>query len=314
MSFFIPKIRVNTQNVVERMKPIFVRTTKKELSLPEVKRYMIEVPFNPMQHQLYSLMKSEVARQAESTLNANIRSNFRRLGRSVIRLIEVVSNPSLLLNDLTFLNQRMLGEVINEGPSPKIKYACERARQLAKENKKVIIWTTFRENVETISDFLADLNAVYIHGGVDAGDDDDDGTREGKIRKFKEQEKCYVLVANPAAASESISLHTVCHNAIYVDRTYNAAHYLQSEDRIHRLGLRKDQAPIVELLMCPESIDHNINERLIAKVSRMAEALNDNSLSIETIPYDIGEQPEEDSGNLDIDDIKSLVDWLKGEK
>jgi hypothetical protein len=31
-------------------------------------------------------------------------------------------------------------------------------------------------------------------------------------------------------------LHKVCQNAIYVDRTFNAAHFLQSEDRIHRLG------------------------------------------------------------------------------
>jgi SNF2 family DNA or RNA helicase len=103
----------------------------------------------------------------------------------------------------------------------------------------------------------------------------------------------------------------VCHNAIYVDRTYNAAHYLQSEDRIHRLGLNSDQSPTIELLICPESIDENIQERLQIKVNRMANALNDKSLSIETIPYDIGDDPEEDSINIDYDDIKSLLEWLR---
>lgn len=62
-----------------------------------------------------------------------------------------------------------------------------------------------------------------------------------------------VMVANPAAASEGVSLHRVCHHAIYLDRTFNAAHYLQSEDRIHRFGLPKDQETIVEIVECEES-------------------------------------------------------------
>ena len=48
---------------------------------------------------------------------------------------------------------------------------------------------------------------------------------------------CWVLIANPAAMSEGISLHHECHDAVYVDRTFNAGQYLQSIDRIHRLGL-----------------------------------------------------------------------------
>ena len=38
------------------------------------------------------------------------------------------------------------------------------------------------------------------------------------------------------SASEGISLHKVCKRALYLDRTYNAAQYLQSRDRIHRIG------------------------------------------------------------------------------
>jgi hypothetical protein len=46
--------------------------------------------------------------------------------------------------------------------------------------QKVLIWSTFVENVEHIANSLQDLGAVYIHGGVDAGDENDDETREGK--------------------------------------------------------------------------------------------------------------------------------------
>ena len=48
------------------------------------------------------------------------------------------------------------------------------------------------------------------------------------------QFKC--LVAIPQACSESISLHKACHNAVYYDMNYNTSEFLQSLDRIHRVG------------------------------------------------------------------------------
>lgn len=309
--FLYPEVKTDVSTVVNDFQPIFVRTTKSELDLPDLKRKIVNVPMNPAQQRLYNLLRDEFIRQADTSLSAKHRRSYRALGKSVIRIIEVVSNPALLLNDLQFMNNEFLSEVVSEGSAPKLLYACERARQLALKNQKCIIWTTFRANVETLAERLSDLNAVFIHGGVDAGGDDDDYTREGKINKFKNDDSCYVLVANPAAASESISLHMVCHHAIYVDRTYNAAHYLQSEDRIHRLGLDKDTMTFVEILCCPDSIDENINDRLILKVQRMAEALNDDSLTIETIPYDIGDEPEKDIETVEKDDIDCLLKWLK---
>lgn len=314
VEFLHPEIRPEVQTIIADLQPIFVRTTKAELNLPPVTRIKVPVPFNPAQKRLYDLMSSEVCRQAELSISSNNKRAFRALGKSVIRLIEVVSNPMLILKDICFVHGDQLGEVINEGSAPKLEFACHRARQLASQKRKCVIWTTFRENVETIAERLSDLNAVYIHGGVDTGDDNDNDTREGKIKRFKNDPNCFVLVANPAAASESISLHMVCHHAIYVDRTYNAAHYLQSEDRIHRLGLGHDVKTSIELLFCPGSIDENIHARLVQKVERMAYALNDRSLKIETISYDIGDNPEEDIDILDVEDIKSLLDWIKHHK
>lgn len=311
VEYLYPEIRPEVQTIIADLQPIFVRTTKAELNLPPVTRRKVPVPFNPAQKRLYDLMSSEVYRQAEQSISTGTRRSFRALGKSVIRLIEAVSNPMLLLKDLGFAHDDYLVEALNEGSAPKLEFACQRARQLASQQRKCVIWTTFRENVETLAERLTDLNAVYIHGGVDTGEEEDIDTREGKIKRFKNDPNCYVLVANPAAASESISLHMVCHHAIYVDRTYNAAHYLQSEDRIHRLGLGPDVSTNIEVLYCPGSIDENIHTRLVQKVERMATALNDSSLKIETIPYDIGDSPEDDVDLLDVEDIKSLLEWLK---
>lgn len=314
--FLYPEVPVTPADVVSLIQPVFVRTTKDELNLPRVERHIVSVPFNVAQKRLYDLLRSEVLRQAEQALTRANRSQLRALGRSVMRLLEVVSNPSLLARDIGFLHDDLLGEVLSEGAAPKIRFACERARRLAKRGHKSIIWTTFRQNVESIADQLRDLNAVFIHGGIDAGDDDDDGTREGRLRQFKEDPHCFVMVANPAAAAEGISLHRVCRYAIYVDRTYNAAHYLQSEDRIHRLGLQPHESPTVELLICPGSIDESVQSRLEAKVATMANALNDSSLTIgarQYVPFEVEDDPESESEDLDEDDVRSILDWLRRE-
>jgi SNF2 family DNA or RNA helicase len=161
---------------------------------------------------------------------------------------------------------------------------------------------------------LADLRAVYIHGGVDAGDEDDADTREGKIKAFHDDENVRVMVANPAAASEGISLHRICHHAIYLDRTFNAAHYLQSEDRIHRFGLARDQETIIEIVECTGTVDETVRTRLGFKIGEMAKALEDSSLAPDPIPIDPIDVKAEDLEDyvtgLQLDDVRALVSDL----
>lgn len=314
-AFLYPEIAANSDTVVELIRPVYVRTNKKELGLPPVTRVMAQLPMSPVQNELYKLMKFEVAREAASALSISNKQVFRALGRSVARLLQFVSNPALLSAELSFAHADLLAAVLAEGDGPKLKYVLKRARQLARDGHKVLIWSSFVRNVEYIAERLADLGAVYIHGGVDAGDEDDDETREGKIRLFHDNPNVQVMVANPAAASEGISLHQVCHHAIYLDRTFNAAHYLQSEDRIHRFGLRADQKTTIEIVECIDSVDETVRERLSYKIGKMAEALEDSSLKPDPIPLDPNdiEDLEDYSTGLHPDDIQALLKNLSKE-
>jgi SNF2 family DNA or RNA helicase len=303
--FLFPEIDVADGDTAELMKPFYVRTTQGELGLSPPDRRLLRVPLNDSQAKLYRLAKSEMARQAELALKD--RSKFRALGRSAIRLLQIVSNPALVAS-VVDLPRDVLAETLLEEDSPKIAFVCDRARQLVGENKKVVIWTTFVRNVELISSRLSDLGADFIHGGVDAGSDEEEDTREWKIKRFHEPQKNWVLVANPAACGEGISLHEICHNAIYVDRNYNAGQYLQSEDRIHRLGLKPNQKTVVEILYAPGTIDESVNERLITKVGRMARVLDDHSLNIDPVSFDPAEI--DDNEALDEDDVRSLIGHL----
>lgn len=317
-NFLYPEIPAREDDVVDLIRPVFVRTNKQELGLPPVDRHLIQLPMAPVQHELYQLMRLEVAREAAATLTTQSRQAFRALGRSVSRLLQFVSNPSLLASQIGFAHPDLLAAVLAEGDGPKLDYVLKRARQLSRQGHKVLIWSSFVRNVEYIASRLADLGAVYIHGGVDAGTDDDAETREGKIKLFHDDDRVQVMVANPAAAGEGVSLHKVCHHAIYLDRTFNAAHYLQSEDRIHRFGLPPDQSTNIEILECAGSVDETVRQRLGLKIETMGKALADSSLNPDPIPidpleFDQEEDREEFTTGLVVDDIRALVADLGAE-
>ena len=309
-SFLFPEVKVNGDDVIEKIRKIYVRTNKSELSLPPINRSLIKVNMDAEQAHLYRLLKSEVAREAEQALKEQTKFALRRFGKSVTSLLQFVSNPALLASKPEFKFAEELADTLSKGDGPKIRRLIERVRELTQQGKKVLIWTSFVKNVEYLAEALEDLGAVYIHGGVDAGSDDDEDTREGKIKKFHDDPNTQVLIANPAAASEGISLHQVCHHAIYLDRNFNAAQYLQSEDRIHRLGLSPDQQTDLDIIECIGTVDETVRIRLQHKVDRMADALGDHELTITPGFADEDDGYGEEAA-IDFEDLKSLISDLR---
>ncbi|HHW36175.1 MAG TPA: DEAD/DEAH box helicase [Bacillales bacterium] len=305
-NFLYPGVKVNNENIIEYISPIYVRTTKNELGLGKIEYIRTAIEMSPAQRNLYEVLRSEEALQATG-LKAADRNKLRKIRKSALRMLQLTSNPSLLAKE-DFQHNELLKEILKEEDSPKIKYICKKARELASKGERVLIWSTFVDNVELLANRLQDLGTEYIHGGVITGDEDEPGTREYKIKRFHEDDNCKILIANPAAASEGISLHTVCHYAIYLDRSYNAAHFLQSIDRIHRLGLPEDIKTCIEVVYCPDSVDESVYRRLNEKISVMREVLQDDSLRIEAEYAD-----EETSDDLNYADAVDYMKHLKGE-
>lgn len=299
---------ITTDNVTEKIKKVYVRTTKNELLDPRdfpLRIIKTPIPLNEPQRHLYNLIRFEEIRQL-SGLGNDSKKLYRRLGKSYIKLLQVVSNPSLLLRGI-YSFPEALREAIEYGDSNKLKFAALRARQLAKDGKKILLWSGFVENVETVTQMLSDLGARCIHGGVEAGSEEEEDTRENIVSTFHNDPNMLVLVANPAACSEGISLHTVCHYALYIDRNYNAAQFLQSMDRIHRLGLQPGTETTIEILHSPDSIDDLIDNRLADKVRKMSEVMEDPSLNIEPVTIDL------DEDGFDEEDARQLLNHLKGQ-
>lgn len=294
---------------------LYVRTTKQELGLTPPRRHFRHVEMAPAQLAFYSVLKSEVIRQL-TEIRRSRQVDFIAARRSVMRLLQVATNPVVAAVSMLGGGDRredkataLLEAVIDEGDSNKMVEAVTLARELARQGRKTVIWTIFRATIARLEIMAQDLSPVVLHGGVPTGDDRSLDTREGRIRRFHDNPDCWTMIANPAACSEGISLHIVCHDAIYLDRSYNAAHYLQSVDRIHRLGLPSGVETNITVLqsVAPErigSIDHSVSRRLAAKMRQMESVLDDPDIREMALDEEDAEAPlDRDITIADLEDI-----------
>ena len=95
-----------------------------------------------------------------------------------------------------------------------------------------------------------------LYGGIFIED------RNKIVKKFRRDDEFKVLIANPAAAKEGLTL-TSANNAIYLDRNFNLVDYLQSQDRIHRISQKK--TCFVHNIIMRGSIDEWVDLLLHAK-------------------------------------------------
>lgn len=297
---------------------LYVRTTKQDLGLPKPRRHFLSVPMAEGQMALYGIVKNEFLRQV-STLGLDGRFDAPAAKRSVMRLLQLSANPILALrsiaDDALRMDSGILERVIAEGPSTKMRAVADHARQLAAEGRKSVIWTIFTDTIQQMEMLLADLNPVSLYGAVPSGEPTEPETREGRIRRFHEDPSSMVMIANPAAAGEGISLHKVCHDAIYLDRSYVTTHYLQSIDRIHRLGLPPGVETNIHIYrtLAPMGfgcIDHSVSHRLRQKLRALQILLDDPDLH--EIAFDEENSDDPIAWDISPEDVRDLIEVLEG--
>ena len=294
---------------------IFVRTTKNQLHLPEVDFEEVPIITSNIQSQIYSALKRSYI--GSLNLSFSNKQYLAKRGVAVISMIAACSNPGLLAG--RHVEEAYLGfnwppnEIADNGDlmdainnyvsyeiPPKYEWIIKFILKSSKEQKKTIIWSNLVGNLTSLDKFLHKFNPALVYGGIEMDQ------RKKEIEKFRNNKDCYVLLTNPQTLGEGISFHHVCNQAIYVDRTYNAGQYLQSLDRIHRLGIPQSTKTSIYLLNTENSIDNRISSRLRNKINLMADVLNDNSLKkvVDFNLYDFEEQSYDIGLNrVDFDDL-----------
>lgn len=270
----------------DRIKPFYCRTSKEQLCVP------------PANQDIFYLedATSNENRAAEILYSKYQRNKF----ALIIRLLQLESCPELLLEKLDFSEFRDILDISiepdeldysdasselkdlvqNIGTTVKTKKCIQLVQNLYNANKPVIIWTLFRKSISNLRTLLNEIGipSEEITGGTSMKD------RKIILDKFLNNE-IKVLITNPQTLAESVSLHSICHDAIYYEYSYNLVHLLQSKDRIHRLGLPVNQYTqyyYLQTLFKIDNIDYSLDEmiydRLKLKEHIMLEAVDDGKL------------------------------------
>ncbi|TDD47956.1 DEAD/DEAH box helicase [Saccharopolyspora elongata] len=287
------------------LRPLFTRTTKQELGLPSVSSKVRVVDMPPLHREIYDSLVGGLS-------GDTARDDLSALGRTALRLLMAATSPALLLEaaskyeplpyqlpPLEIPKGDSLYTLLQNLPSyemsPKYQEAAAIVAANARSGRKTLVWTTFVRSLATLQKLLEEYQPAVVHGGTLDRDD--------QLRRFREDPNCMVLVSNPATLGEGISLHQVCHDAVYVDRDFMAGRFLQSLDRIHRLGLEPDIETRVTVLAVRDSIDEVVETRLKQKLEFMGRILDDPSVQQLS---DLQEEPAV-AGGLDASDVRALL-------
>jgi len=310
------------QSLLDSISPYFIRIRKSDLGIPiAINNPPTMVEMNPSQRKIYDYIEKKYIFDIASSKDQQFKNELVRA--RLIRLMQASTNPALLsqpLSDFASVegvdfsavqdDTIMLNEILKY-PQNEIPAKYEEAKKIIEgiiaKGEKVIVWACYIKNIEMFRDYLLshEIDSRILYGstpvaGDGIGEDDEEYslTRESIVREFHKPDCSFsVIIANPFAVAESISLHKACHNAIYMERSFNAAHFLQSKDRIHRYGLKSDVVTNYYYLLSSDSVDITVHERLTEKERRLLEI-------IESMPIPLFDNSLENGGN---DDIKAVL-------
>lgn len=242
------EINANQMSLFEQLKEEInqksIRRLKKDaLELPNKIYKNISVQLNFQQRDLYDQLKNELLVEITNLDDKQVIDEADNILKQLLRLTQIASNPRLI-------NKKYTEE------SAKYLVLDNEIEKIDSKGEKVIIWTSFVYNIILLKNRYKKFGAVTLYGKMSVDE------RNVAVQKFKHDHDCKILIANPAAAREGLTL-TVANNAIYLDRNFNLVDYLQSQDRIHRISQNK-KCNIV-LLIGKNTIDEYIDEVLFKK-------------------------------------------------
>ncbi len=313
--------------VAAAIKPLFVRTTKSRLQLPPVQFKVVPVAPDELQREIYAALRSRFAPRAR--LDSRGQAALARMGGIVMYLLEAATNPGLLsagssaADALSFrhpplpiegdvnLAELLAGYGAYETPT-KFLYLAQLVADNREAGRKTLVWSNFVRNLEVLRGELSAFQPAVVHGGITAAPSSTVGgaARETEIARFRSDPTCWVLLANPAAVGEGVSLHHHCNDAVYLDRTFNAGQYLQSLDRIHRLGLAPEVTTRITVLVTPGTIDDVVAQRVGEKTQRLGAMLDDPDIVTMALPDEDDVGAPFEAG--DIADVHALFAHLRG--
>jgi len=289
--------------------PLFYRVRKQDLGLaPQDIRPPVIIPMKPHERRVYDTIIDRIRGLSKDDLFRDLDLALRLRRGRMIRLRQTVSYTKLLGAAVTDYSEDLVeGDVsladlirhYDELETPgKVEYLLSLLSSLRNDGEKAVVWSNFIDTLKMLKDQCAQhgwrCELIYGATPVESRTLTEEATREEIIAEFIDPDSGLdILIANPAACAESISLHTTCSHAIYYDLSYNCAQFLQSMDRIHRVGGSETKVSHYHFLQYDDTVDADILSNVHHKASDMS-AIVDKDYPIYSLDM-FGEDEEQEA-------------------
>lgn len=241
----------NLEKLQKMLEPHSFRVLKKDcLDLPEKIYKTITFELDAAQQRAYEKM----AEEQRIELNDDMQLPVSRLA-ALIKLQQITSG---------FVNTPFGIKYVSED-NPRLNALLDAIEDI---DGKFIVWARFREEINAISTLLSEvgISCVQYHGGVGRED------RENAVDLFQ-NEGVRAFIGQPQSGGIGLTL-TAAETVFYFSNDFNLETRLQSEDRAHRIGTRRNVVYID--IAAENTIDEDITRNLQRKKRTAAAVLGDN--------------------------------------
>jgi SNF2 family DNA or RNA helicase len=236
---------------------LFLRNLKSQVlpDLPGKTFRPVAVPLATRQAALYEQALKSLVDDLAQTSDTEFRRTITNYLSRRAALLQICSTP------------RSIAVEYDETPAKLLALDQLLRRLVLEQGEKVVVWSFFTDSITDMTARYADYGVARYDGTVSSVDE-----RRDAVRRFQKDDSTRLFIANPAAAGAGLTLHRA-RIAIYESMSNQAAHYLQSLDRIHRRG--QDRAVEYFVLLGSGTIDETEYDRLLRKEAAAQTLLGD---------------------------------------
>ena len=242
----------NLGELSEQLKGFSYRVLKEDcLDLPEKNWTKRQITLTPDQRKIYNQMKET----ALAVLNGK------------------QATTMTVLTQLMRLHQITCGHfTADDGTIQRIdnNRANELMDILSEMEGKAIIWAHYQYDITSI---IKEIVKVYGPGSVvDYYGLTPQDERDPNRKKFQSDPKCRFLVGTPSTGGYGLTL-TAANTVIYYSNGYDLEKRLQSEDRAHRIGQKKNVTYVD--IIAEDTVDEKIVKALRDKINVASQVLGE---------------------------------------
>jgi len=242
----------NLGELSDQLKEFSYRVLKEDcLDLPEKNWTKRQITLTPDQRKLYIQMKQT----ALAHLNGKVTSTVTVLTQ-LMRLHQITCGHFTADDGSTQpIENNRLNELMNV---------------ISEMEGKAIIWAHYQYDITNIIREIVKVHgpgSVVDYYGLTPQDE-----RQNNIRKFQNDPKCRFIVGTPQTGGYGITL-TEANTVIYFSNGYDLEKRLQSEDRAHRIGQKKNVTYVD--IIAEDTVDEKIVKALRDKINVASQVLGE---------------------------------------